>query len=248
MGFSQILRSRSKGDLNDYQLEMINRIFANGENLLNLVNDILDMSTLESNRLELSPSAFDLTALIYSTIAELKPLADKKSLALRLADEVPNLTVFNDKKRLKQILTNLISNAIKFTDSGYVLVEIHTSAPNGILIKVTDTGIGISPEQLDHIFQPFRQGDQTTQRRHPGTGLGLAITESLVNMMEGSITVESQVNEGTTFIVSIPQRVKDPADHRADVADPKRLADITANPDDLFCAEAAEPTILDKRN
>jgi signal transduction histidine kinase len=245
IGFSQILRNRSKGELNDYQLEMINRIFANGENLLNLVNDILDMSTLESNRLELSPTFFDLIPLVYATIAELKPLADKKSLDLRLNTEITTLTIFNDKKRLKQILTNLISNAIKFTDTGHVIVEVLIPAPNGLEIKVQDTGIGISPEQVNHIFEPFRQGDQTTERRYPGTGLGLAITHSLISMMQGLITVESQVDEGTVFTVDLPREVIDPPPPKLQLEQDTRVSDTTSAHEELVSYEYSDHQLLD---
>lgn len=213
MGFSQILKSQSKGTLNDYQVEMVNRIFTNGENLLALVNDILDMSTIEANRLELEPSYFDLHQLMRSTIAELQPLAESKRLDIRtlIALEEPN--VYNDNRRLKQVLINLISNAIKFTDAGHVQVAIATLAPNSIEIIVEDTGIGIAPEQLEYIFQPFRQADQTIKRHYPGTGLGLAITHSLVSMMEGLITVQSEVGRGTSFRIQIPRLIFDPTVH-----------------------------------
>ncbi|MBE7383006.1 MAG: response regulator [Leptolyngbya sp. SIO1E4] len=207
MGFSQILKSQSKGPLTPYQIEMVSRIFTNGESLLNLVNDILDMSVIEAHRLELLPNHFDLSHLVRITLAELKPLAEKKGLDIQVSINVENTEVYNDEYRLKQILVNLISNAIKFTDRGRVVICVTAPASNGIEIRIEDTGIGIEANQLDHIFKPFRQGDQTTTRRHSGTGLGLAITHSLVSMMAGIITVESQVGEGTTFQVQIPRSI-----------------------------------------
>lgn len=210
MGFSQILRSQSKGPLNDYQVEMVNRIFANGENLLDLVSDILDMSTIEANRLELEPSYFDLNHLIRITLAELKPLAEKKTLEIRVSKVLENPQIYNDRRRLKQILVNLVSNAIKFTDTGHVQIGVNASESNCIEIVVEDTGIGIAPNQLGYIFQPFRQADQTTKRRYAGTGLGLAITHSLVSMMEGFIKVESEVNRGSVFKVQIPREIFNP--------------------------------------
>ncbi|MEL6384155.1 MAG: ATP-binding protein [Cyanobacteria bacterium J06626_18] len=210
MGFSQVLKSEAKGDLNDYQKNMVNRIFTNGENLLALVNDILDMSTIEADRLDLKASHFDLNVLIQATVAELKSLADKKNLDIQVAVNLKEPEVYNDEKRLKQVLINLLSNAIKFTDTGYIKVEVNAIALNSIEIIVEDTGIGIASDQLNRIFQPFRQGDQTTQRKYDGTGLGLAIVYSLVAMMEGIITVESQVGQGTTFKIHIPRGIFQP--------------------------------------
>jgi signal transduction histidine kinase len=210
MGFSQILKNQSRGELNSSQLEMIDRIFTNGQSLLNLVDDILDMSTIESSHLDLSPSYFNLGDLITEVTSELQLFADKKGLVVHLLIELANSTVYNDRQRLKQILTNLVSNALKFTNEGCVRVEVRSHAKNGIEILVIDTGIGIPKEQLQLIFQPFRQGNQTIKRRHSGTGLGLAITYSLVRMMEGIIEVSSEVNQGSIFRVQIPRRVLAP--------------------------------------
>ena len=210
MGFSQVLKSESKGSLNNYQKSMVERIFTNGENLLALVNDILDMSVIEADRLDLKARHFDINELIRVTVAELRSLADKKKLEVQIAINLKDAKVFNDEKRLKQILVNLISNAIKFTDTGHVRVEANAIASNSLEIIVEDTGIGIAPEQLSRIFQPFQQGDQTTQRQYAGTGLGLAIVYSLVSMMEGIITVESHVNEGTTFRIQLPRSIFQP--------------------------------------
>ena len=214
MGFSQILRGQTKGDLNQCQMDMVDRIFSNGKSLLNLVDDILDMSTIESSHLELFPDHFDLVDLLQEVISELQLFAEKKGLELSLNIELAVKTVYNDRQRLKQVLTNLISNAIKFTDQGQVQVKVRSRAKNGIEILVCDTGIGIPQEQLTLIFQPFRQGNQSVKRRHSGTGLGLAITQSLVTMMEGFIDVSSVVDQGTTFRVQIPRQILDytPAD------------------------------------
>lgn len=214
MGFSQILKGQSKGPLNNYQTEMVERIFINGQNLLALVNDILDMSTIEANRLDLKPTSFDLKELIQETIAQLSSLIGDKELVIRTAINIKDTEIYNDESRLKQVCINLIHNAIKFTPSGRIGVTVNPSALNGIEIIVQDTGIGIDADQLDHIFKPFRQGDQTTKRQYPGTGLGLAITHSLVSMMEGFITVDSQVGVGSTFRVYIPRELLNPVPHR----------------------------------
>lgn len=211
MGFAQILKSQTKGTLNEYQLKMANCIYSNGESLLNLVNDILDMSTLDTNHLELSPHVFDLEALVQETLAELFLLADKKGLKLRAAISLDDCMVYNDRQRLKQVLINLLSNAIKFTDEGQISVEVSTRAKSSLEILVSDTGIGIDQDKLATIFEPFWQVDQTTQRKYSGTGLGLAITHSLVSMMDGQIVVSSQVGQGTTFRIQIPQQISETA-------------------------------------
>lgn len=211
MGFSQILKSQTKGSLNEYQLKMTNCIYSNGESLLNLVDDILDMSTLDANRLELAPQVFDLETLVRETLAELFLLADRKGLQLRASIKLEEREVYNDRQRLKQILINLLSNAIKFTEQGQVSIVVNTRAKNSVEILVQDTGIGIAKDKLHTIFEPFRQVDQTTQRKYSGTGLGLAITHSLVSMMEGLIVVSSQVGEGTTFRIQIPQQISEVA-------------------------------------
>lgn len=207
LGFSQVLKSQTKGQLNDYQLKMANCIYSNGESLLNLVDDILDMSTIEANRFELHPTFFDLEALILETVSELHLLADKKGLEIRLAIALQEKRVYNDRQRVKQVLINLLSNAIKFTHEGYVSVEVRTPAKNSVEILVRDTGIGMTDEQIRTVFHPFSQGDQTVKRKYSGTGLGLAITHSLVSMMEGLIVVNSQLDQGSTFQVQIPRKI-----------------------------------------
>jgi signal transduction histidine kinase len=209
MGFSQILKNESRGKLNKCQSGMVDRIFSNGKTLLNLVNDILDMSTIESHHLELLPDYFDLTDLVTEVTSELRLFSERKRLKLKLVVRLEQPIVYNDRHRLKQVLTNLVSNAIKFTERGYVRIEVRSLARNGIEILVSDTGIGISDHQLEYIFQPFRQGNQSIKRRHSGTGLGLAISYSLVNMMEGFITVCSELGKGTTFRIQIPRKIFD---------------------------------------
>jgi signal transduction histidine kinase len=208
MGFSQILGSQSKGDLNDYQAEMVERIFTNGKNLLNLVNDILDLSRLEAQRLTLNPRPFNLPTLVQSTLSELQSLADEKALTITINCDLEDAIIFNDEHRLRQILVNLLSNAIKFTDEGGVELNIRDLGDDKISISVADTGVGIAPEALDHIFEAFRQIDQTLRRHRPGTGLGLAIVHSLVEMMGGTITVKSQLGQGSTFCLEFPRQIE----------------------------------------
>jgi signal transduction histidine kinase len=187
---------------------MVERILNNGKNLLALINDILDLSKIEAGRLSLKLEEFDLSDLILTTIAELCPLADQKHLALQFDPRLDNPKVVNDSTRLRQVLVNLLSNAIKFTESGSVEVRAWELSPSRVAIAVKDTGIGIAESDIDQIFEEFRQVDQTTTRKYPGTGLGLAITKSLVQMMKGTITVESKLGEGSTFRVELARQVE----------------------------------------
>ncbi|MFH7244933.1 MAG: ATP-binding protein [Spirulina sp.] len=209
LGFSQILESQSKGPLTPHQAEMVKRILTNGKTLLNLVNDILDLSKLEAQRLSLTPGPVHLHGLVQSVLSDLQSLAQGKALTLETDLALADPMVVNDERRLRQILTNLVSNAIKFSDQGYVRVSTAAApdTPDTFLLTVTDTGIGIAPDQRPHIFESFRQGDQSLRRRRPGTGLGLAIVQSLVTIMGGTITVDSQVGQGSTFTVRLPRRV-----------------------------------------
>lgn len=210
LGFSQILESQAKGNLTTHQAEMVKRIFTNGQNLLNLVNDILDLSRLEAHRLTLSPTTVNMHGLVRGVLSDLQSLAEGKALTLEHDLTLANPLVHHDEHRLRQVLTNLVSNAVKFSDSGYVRVaatEAGPEQPDHIIITVADTGIGIAADHLAHIFEAFRQVDQTLRRRRPGTGLGLAIVHSLVTIMGGTIAVESQVGRGSVFTVTLPRKI-----------------------------------------
>ncbi|WAL60726.1 ATP-binding protein [Thermocoleostomius sinensis A174] len=207
IGFSQLLLRRSKGVLSAQQVDMIERILNNGKHLLELLNDILDLSKIESGRLEVKPETFNLGQVVGATVEELRSLADEKHLSIELSINLDDPQVYSDPHRLRQVLVNLLSNAIKFTDRGEITIDVRTKAPGWVVITVRDTGIGIAPEKVRQIFEPFRQLDQTTTRRYAGTGLGLAITDSLVRMMHGNITVESKLGEGSVFRVELPQQL-----------------------------------------
>lgn len=206
-GFSQLLLRQRHNALDPKQTDMVERILNNGKNLLTLINDILDLSKIEAGRMELNLEDFDLQQLISETVAELQSLADQKGLSLQVQGSLNNTRVYNDRLRLRQILVNLISNAIKFTETGGVTIYLQEPEADQIEIQVQDTGIGINKNHLRHIFNEFWQVDQTTTRRHAGTGLGLAITARLVRMMSGTIDVESEVGQGSTFSIQLPRRV-----------------------------------------
>lgn len=223
IGFSQILLCKSKGPLAASQKSMLSRILANGQNLLDLINDILTFSKLEAGRLDIAPTRMDVAQFAKRTTEELRSLATQKSLALKVDIELTDPNITNDTVRLRQILVNLLSNAIKFTDKGFVHVRVFdlnadTEDSREIVLTVTDTGCGMTAEQQKVIFDPFHQADQRLNRDHKGTGLGLAITQSLVKMMGGNITAESEVGVGSTFRVQIPAKVN-PTDKASEVGE-----------------------------
>ena len=207
MGFSQMLLLQRHGALTEKQQQMTNRILQNGQNLLTLVNEVLDFSKLELGHLELYLEELDLIELVTVTTEELRSLAVEKNLSLELDLKLDSFLVINDGNCLKRILTNLLSNAIKFTDIGGVKIEVKAIDSQKIEIAVKDTGIGIDRANLSEIFAAFRQVDRSITRKHSGTGLGLAITQSLVEIMDGEIKVESTPGKGSTFQVRLPRRV-----------------------------------------
>jgi PAS domain S-box-containing protein len=209
MGFSQLLQRQVSSLLTPQQGQMLDRIIGNGKTLLFLINDILDLSKMEVGELQLQPKSFHLLDLVGKTVEELRSLAEEKNLALEWDSGLENPYVYNDSDRTRQILVNFLSNAIKFTNTGSVTVGIRELSPDRIELTVADTGIGMSEKQQTQIFEEFRQADQTTTRKYSGTGLGLAITESLVHLMQGKISVESQLGKGSTFRVELPRQVSE---------------------------------------
>ncbi len=224
IGFSQILLNGKKGHVNPIQHDMLSRVLSNGRHLLELISDILEISKIEAGRLDLEPRSMDLAELVRETVEELRSLTTQKKLDLRVEIDLANPIITNDPTRIRQVLINLLSNAIKFTDSGSVVVVVKSlpadredesnsksdskaSSSEQISLSVADTGRGISEIDRPFIFEAFHQSDQKINRHHPGTGLGLAITYSLVKMMQGEITVESQVDRGSTFQIKIPRDV-----------------------------------------
>lgn len=209
IGFSQLLMRQRQHPLQPQQTDMVHRILNNGKSLLSLINDILDLSKIEAGRIQLNAEEFDIGSLVWSTADELRSLAEQKQLQLEVHNHLEDTQVINDRKRLRQILVNLICNAIKFTEAGQITVTTAATSPNRICITVADTGIGIDQEELQHIFQEFRQVDQTTTRRYSGTGLGLAIADWLVRMMNGTIEVESELGQGSVFRITLPRSIQE---------------------------------------
>ncbi|MET0123457.1 MAG: ATP-binding protein, partial [Candidatus Thiodiazotropha sp. 6PLUC9] len=214
IGFAHLLE---KTELNERQLEYLRIITSSANSLLDIIDDILDFSKMEAGKVKLENSNFSLASMLNSVHVLFTPKAAEKGLNLstNIADDIPHV-LYGDPSRLRQILINLVGNAIKFTDHGQVSVNIQKQTQKndrvGLQITIQDSGIGISQQQQDQLFQPFQQCDGSITRHYGGTGLGLVIAKRLVNLMGGSISLESTLGEGSTFTISIyltkPQKEK----------------------------------------
>ncbi len=213
IGMSDLL---GETELNPDQQQLVKVFKGAGENLLILIDDILDISKIEAGQIELEAIDFNLRALVEKTIEILDLKSQEKGLSLNyhIAPDVPSLLI-GDSHRLRQVFTNLIGNAIKFTEQGEVLVRVDkdpdNEAPGALLFSVSDTGVGIADDKREAIFSSFSQADSSTTRQFGGTGLGLAITRKLVSLMGGHIWVESAVNRGSTFYFTVPFEIQDAA-------------------------------------
>jgi PAS domain S-box-containing protein len=203
IGFSELLGEELEGPLNEKQHRFIQHIHKDSLHLLELINDVLDISKIEADRLELRPEAFDFTALLAESLASVRSLAEAKSHILESASNVPR-AVEADRLRIKQVLVNLLSNAIKFTPEGGRIGVDARVQESAVVVSVSDTGIGIPPEEHESIFDKFHQVGATTKGVREGTGLGLAITKRLVEQHGGSISVQSKPQQGSTFVFTLP--------------------------------------------
>lgn len=206
LGLSEVLQQEVYGVLNAEQLRSLSTIEQSGQHLLELINEILDLSKIESGKMELQLSAVNLTQLCQSSLNFVKPQADQKNIQLQfIATPVP-VIINIDELRIRQVLINLLSNAVKFTPEGnHILLKIETEPQNNCVhLSVTDTGIGIAPEDQVRLFEPFVQIDSSLSRRYSGTGLGLALVRQITQMHAGTVSLDSEVGRGSTFIVTLP--------------------------------------------
>ena len=203
IGFSGILLKNRKGNLSGTDLNRVEKINRNGRHLLSLINDILDLSKIEAGHTDFLFEDTDLIPIVRDVAEMLQPQADAKSLEVILDLSEPSIRANTDGHKLKQILINLIGNAIKFTKKGSVTVrcEMLDASKQRVRIQVIDSGIGISQEKLDVIFEAFSQADSSTSREFGGTGLGLTISRSIIEMLSGTLTVASEPGRGSTFTI-----------------------------------------------
>lgn len=203
MALSRVLIMQASGKLDDDEKNYLEIVERNGKHLLALINDILDLSKIEAGKMDINPKLISLGNFLQIAKENLQGLAEQKSLLLTLdiPENVPQIET--DESRLHQVMTNIIGNAVKFTDQGSVAITVEFDSKN-IFIKIKDTGIGISKEDLPSIFDEFRQVDGTSSRQHEGTGLGLAIASKMMKILKGKIDVESKLGEGSLFTIRIP--------------------------------------------
>ncbi|HMP90328.1 MAG TPA: ATP-binding protein [Kiritimatiellia bacterium] len=214
IGFTGVILQGLAGPLTPEQTKQLGMVQRSARHLLELINDVLDLSKIEAGQLSIRADAVDLPASIHHVVDLIRPDAEKKGLSLQLhmPDELP--TIIGDRRRVEQILMNLLSNAVKFTEQGGVTLTVecvtdfrareNATDEAAIRFRVSDTGIGIHKQDLNTLFKPFSQIDTGLTRKHEGTGLGLAICRRLTDLMGGEIYVRSEPSRGSEFVVQLP--------------------------------------------
>jgi signal transduction histidine kinase len=207
IGFTGLVLQGLAGPLNKEQQKQLGMVESSGQHLLTLINDVLDISKIEANQVEIAINQFDFRESVKKVVHIVQPLADKKNLQIHIDIHDGIDLVNGDCRRVEQILLNLMSNAIKFTEKGEVRIESERNNAY-IVTRVIDTGTGIKAQDIETLFQPFHQLDTGLTRQYEGTGLGLAICKKLVGLMGGTITVQSSIGKGSTFEFTIPSTLE----------------------------------------
>src|SRR6202022_1734189 len=209
IGVSEMLREDAESLNQD--LEPLDRVLGAGRHLLALINDILDLSKIEAGRMELHLETFALAPVIQDVAKTIEPMATKNGNRIVIECPADLGTIHADQTRFRQSLLNLASNANKFTEKGTITIAAHQGQENGrdwVAVAVSDTGIGMTPEQMGKLFQEFAQASSSTASKYGGTGLGLVISRRFCQMMGGDITVESELGRGSTFTIRLPRIVE----------------------------------------
>jgi signal transduction histidine kinase len=228
LGFSEVLLSANQ--LNDKQQRWVGNIKSSGEKLLNLINDILDIAKIEAGKMQVRLEEFSIHDVCEGTLNMFRPLAEKKNVDIR-GQVDPGIPVLRqDVTKLQQILQNLLSNAIKFTPEGGRVVLKAQADPQFVILTITDTGVGIAPEEQELVFEKFRQSGNPLTREHAGTGLGLSIVRELSKLLGGDVSLQSELGRGSTFTVRLPLHLSeeprlefDLADERIDLSKAQRV-------------------------
>lgn len=208
LGYTSMLLQGVSGDLRDPQKRSLSRIDSNGRHLLAVINDILDISRIEAGRMPIHPSAFTLKELIGEVMSELEPMIARSRLSVTAELDGSLPQVVSDRKKVKQIVLNLLSNALKFTHMGSIRIRCRRDGTDAVAVTVEDTGIGIAPENHEKVFEDFRQVDDSPTRPYGGTGLGLSICRRLATMLGGKISLVSALDKGSAFTLHLPRRLK----------------------------------------
>jgi signal transduction histidine kinase len=208
IGFSGILLQELAGPLNEEQKKQLGMVSGSAEHLLALINDVLDISKIEAGQLKIIYEPVDITAVLERAVRAMRPIAERKHLPMDIDIDPDVGMISGDARRVEQIFLNLLSNAVKFTETGIVRVTC-SKEDDQITIQIIDTGIGINKADIQKLFKPFSQVDTGLTRQFEGTGLGLSITKKLVDLMGGTITVESEPGKGSVFRVTLPAMRRD---------------------------------------
>jgi signal transduction histidine kinase len=203
LGFSQVLRERLFGEINEKQEEYLDDILSSGNHLLSLINDVLDLSKVEAGQVELEVAPFSLREALERGVVMVRERATKDGVRIGLSAGPEVDTVEGDERRIRQVIFNLLSNAVKFTPAGGAVNVSATQVDGEVRVSVADTGAGIAPEDQERIFEEFQQTGAGVEQRE-GTGLGLALSKRLVELHGGQIWVDSKLGEGSTFVFTLP--------------------------------------------
>jgi signal transduction histidine kinase len=203
IGFSEVLNERMFGELNPKQEEYLKDIHASGQHLLSLINDILDLSKIEAGRMELELTDFDLPAAMDNAVTLVRERASRRGVTLQMAVAARVGAIRGDERKIRQVLLNLLSNAIKFTPEGGRIEVRAAPADGSVEVSVSDTGVGIAPEDQEAVFEEFRQVGPSAAKQE-GTGLGLALCRKFIELHGGTIRVTSAVGAGSTFTFRLP--------------------------------------------
>lgn len=208
IGYTLLLKDPILGQNAGKRSDMLERIYQNGRELLEVINALLDLRKIEAGRMTIEPEKISISDLLWQVLIDLKPLWGAKNLTVKMISDSTAPSIRSDPKKIRRIFTNLIANAIKFTDKGSIIVSIFNDAEGKkIKIEIRDTGIGIEEEQLIHIFEPFYQADPTNKRSSSGTGLGLAIVKEFLALIGGEIDVKSKPGSGSIFTLILPYNI-----------------------------------------
>jgi len=208
IGFTGVILQGMSGEVNERQREQLTVVRRNANHLLSLINDILDISRIEAGKVELLLEEFSLDNAVREVVETLSPAASEKGL--ELLPEVPEgITLLSDTRRVKQVLVNLVGNAVKFTDQGSVRITASVLEDDNLEVRVIDTGIGIKKEDTYKLFQPFQQIDVSLTKKHEGTGLGLYLTKRLAALLGGDISAKSEYGTGSEFTFTLPLQYRE---------------------------------------
>jgi signal transduction histidine kinase len=219
LGYTSLMVEGLAGDFDPDSMDMISRVHKNSQRLLLLINEVLDLARVEAGRMEVVIAPFSVHELAGQWQSQMEVLAQEKNLDFTVTlDETLPAVLYSDKDRITQVVVNLLSNAFKFTEKGSVALNIAVADANTWTLSVTDSGIGIPPHALNYIFDEFRQVDGSSKRVYGGSGLGLAIVRNLCRVLNGKVSVTSEIGQGSTFTVSLPLQVHNPEEIVAELS------------------------------